>query len=254
MWLIEDRVFPRAEEIALRDALQALSIDHKVFSNSDLPTQPVEPGRVDIPRGSCWWISQLALETTWPVSIWGNLQDFSYSYYADRFGELMLNYPFTKLSFHEFCWRGLDGMTTAGSLFIRPDDGFKTFEGQVVSTADFEDWVTKNHLLQVRGSAPVIAAAPKEIRAEWRLVLLDGKVVTGSRYRPSQSSEVPDAVIAFAEHAHRSAGPSCRCYVMDVADSCEGLRLIEIGALNCSAFYASNAVEIARSVTSMQPA
>jgi|JI10StandDraft_1071094.scaffolds.fasta_scaffold83122_4 hypothetical protein len=252
MWLIEDSVFPRAEEKALRDALQILSIDHKVFSHSELPSSPVDSGGIDIPRGSSWWISQLALESTWPVSVWGTLQDFSYSHYADRFGELMLNYPFTKLSFHEFCWRGLDGITAVGSLFIRPDDGFKTFEGRVVAVADFDDWVTSNHLLQVRGSAQVIAAVPKEIRAEWRLVILDGKIVTGSQYRPTQSSEVPPAVITFAENAHRSAGPPCRCYVMDVAESSEGLRVIEIGALNCSAFYASNPIEIARSINSMQ--
>ncbi len=134
MWLIEDHVFPQNEELALREALLDAEIDHKVFSSTDLRRNSIQLSTGDVPRGSCWWISTLAVSGQWDADRWGTPEDFSFSNYAGRFGSLMLNDRFESLSFHELCWRGIGGPSPT-SLFVRPDDGFKSFEGQLVQSA-----------------------------------------------------------------------------------------------------------------------
>lgn len=250
MWLIEDLVFPRDEELALRKSLLDAGVDHKIFTNADLKRNGIQYAEDDVPRGSCWWISQLATSEHWNADLWGTIENFAFSRYAGRFGKLLLNDQFELLSFHELCWRGVGGASTA-SLFVRPDDGFKSFEGQLVCSGDFDDWVNRTQLLQVRGSLPVIVAPPQELHAEWRMVLVDGVVAACSRYRPSVSDDVPGSVIAFATLAHRTAAPACRCYVMDIAECSQGLRVVEIGSVNCVAFYASDPRDIVRAITSL---
>ncbi|MBL8819629.1 MAG: ATP-grasp domain-containing protein [Planctomyces sp.] len=181
MWIIEDRVFPREEELLLRDVLVDLGVDFRIVSDVELRSNTIAISADNVPRGSCWWISQLASEANWPGETWGTIADFSFAHYSHRFSGLMLNYPFEKLSFHELCWRGVEGPSNS-SLFVRPDDGFKSFEGQVVRSTGFADWVKRMQLLQVRGSMPVIVAPLKVIKYEWRLIIVDGTVVAGSLF------------------------------------------------------------------------
>ena len=246
MWLIENRVFPPSEEARLLAALDDLGIAYERHSGSDLRSQPDAIARGDVARGSCWWISRLCGTGNWNREDWGAVDDFSFSAYAERFGSLLLNFPFAKVSFHELCWRGVGVLAGADSLFVRPDDGFKSFEGRIVAAGEFEQWVEATKLLQVRGSASLIVAAPRAIRAEWRCVIVDGRVVGSSRYRPTPSPETPRAVVEFAEAAHRTAGAPCRCYVTDVADTVDGFRVVEIGAVNCVAFYEADSRAIVR--------
>src|SRR4051812_7902260 len=140
MWLIEDRVFPHAEEARLLATLDGLRLGYTVFSDSDLRSRPVEIAPEDVARGSCWWISQLSAQANWNRENWGTVDEFSYSTYACRFGKLLLNFPFSKITFHEFCWRRLDVLPGSNALFIRPDDGFKSFEGRLVASEDFDQW------------------------------------------------------------------------------------------------------------------
>lgn len=251
MWLIENQVFPDAEERDLQEALREAGIPFSVFSGSDLRAGFPHPVPEDVVRGSCWWVSQLADQPGWEEQKWGTVEDFQFSSYADRFGTLLLNGGWRNLTFHELCWRGIAGNEDSESLFVRPDDGFKSFEGQLVRSSEFAVWVQRLQLLQVRGSLPVIVAPRREIRAEWRLVMIDGDIAAGSQYRPTLSRNIPDAVKSFAAEAHRIGGPSCRCYVLDIADTTNGLRVVEIGCVCCVAFYESSMRDIVRSISSL---
>lgn len=126
------------------------------------------------------------------------------------------------------------------AVFIRPDENDKEFTGEVVARGDFPRWWAVSR----RGEPPpqllCVVARPVRIEAEWRLIVADGKVVTGSQYRRGGSLSIesgfPDEAARLCEDASAEWTPH-PIFSMDIAATPEGLRIIEIGSINCSGLY-----------------
>jgi len=136
-------------------------------------------------------------------------------------------------------------------LFVRPNDDYKTFTGNVMSYEDlckvFQN-TTKDTVERLHLKSKLIIASPKVIDQEWRLFMVDKKFVTGSQYLPSQSSFAPPEVIELAEKVAREWSPS-DVYALDVCSSNGELRVIEFNCFNGSGFYASDLEKLVRVVS-----
>ena len=89
-----------------------------------------------------------------------------------------------------------------------------------------------------------MVAKPVKIDAEYRFIIADQKVLTGSQYKADRAFEVspdyPADAALFAELVAHSWQPH-PIYVMDVARMVDGnYRLIEIGSVNCAGYYRCN--------------
>ena len=81
----------------------------------------------------------------------------------------------------------------------------------------------------------------KRIYREYRFFVVNGKVVTGSQYRVGLrvfSTECNEKdVIRYAQKMVDLWSPDVG-YVLDIADTPEGFKVIEVNCLNASGFYA----------------
>lgn len=241
MWFVECSVFPKDEEERLIRCLDEVGLPHRELTGSDLRCGLPRLSALDVLRGSCWFISEASRTTSWHRELWGSRSSFDYSRPAVRHPQWLLNDHFELLSFHELCWkREAIAAGFAGSpdrIFVRPDDGFKTFEGGLIKIDEFDDWIERCRLLQIPGATKVIVSPPKNIDAEWRCFILDGEVIGGSQYKPTSVRNLPSAVRRFALDVDDSTNRPCRAYAMDVAATDQGWRVVEIGCLCCVAFY-----------------
>lgn len=131
-------------------------------------------------------------------------------------------------------------------FFIRPTDDGKSFSGTIMDWGSFCEW--KENILNLKKedsptldkNTKVMICSKKQIYKEIRNWIVDGKVVTSSEYkigtRIISSENVDDQVISFAQDMASLWSPNS-AYCMDVADTSEGLKIVEINNLNSSGFY-----------------
>lgn len=156
----------------------------------------------------------------------------------EHWGEHMLN--------HNARWGDIATITPPdGAFFIRPDLDLKAFSGTVMTPENFEEF--RGRIIDVKGwttcppDTRVMIAPLQTIWAEYRLYVIDGKVRTGSRYKTGQtvaySQEVGDMFIEYAHERLREWNPRL-AFVMDIAHTPDGPKIIETNAISSSGFYA----------------
>ena len=239
-WAIERRVFPEDEELRLIQALADREIEYHEFEghsfryDSTLGTAPVA-------RGSCYFVREMSNEPRWLAQLWGKPEQFDCSNYYRHFSRYLLNQEHRIMSFGELCWTQpqllKDLGNNEGQLFVRPDDGFKSFEGALVSNLEFEKWIARLQLLQVSNPTKVVVARPMKIHAEWRLLMVKGRVVAASQYRPERLAGASADVVAFAEKVFSEVDWPIAAYSLDIGLTEEGFKIVEVGSLLCVAFY-----------------
>jgi hypothetical protein len=101
----------------------------------------------------------------------------------------------------------------------------------------------------------VAVSAPKPIQREYRMVVIDGRVVTGTRYRLGDrvmsSTEVEPEVESFAQAVADRWGPD-RAYVLDVFMHEGGLYVGELNNLNSAGFYAYDVGKMVAAIEAMR--
>lgn len=144
-----------------------------------------------------------------------------------------------------------------GDWHVRPVEDLKLFAGQVMRTNEIRDWLDKAvPAIQVddlfNADTEIAIAPAKTLKAEWRWIVVGGKVVDGSMYRfdgrPRRVHEEDPAVIREAQAFADDWLPHQTC-VMDIALVEDGPRVIEFNCFNGSGFYEHDLPKIVRAVT-----
>lgn len=141
-----------------------------------------------------------------------------------------------------------------GTFFIKPDTDTKEFAGQVIDFADFYKWydgmLDSGYL--TANDFPVVVSEPKKLGCEWRVVVVDGKIVTSSLYRQYQMVKAERNIIpeveAIVMAAHARFQPA-EAYVIDVAQVGDDYRIIEYNTLNSAGLYDCDARAVIDAVT-----
>lgn len=137
-------------------------------------------------------------------------------------------------------------------LFLRRLDDSKVFTGRSMRFSDcgqfFRDLRQSPAMLE---PLTVVVAEVQEIDAEWRLMLVDAKVVGGSMYRPTADHALPAELIQFAQLAAQKWTPA-PVFVMDVARVNRSWKIVECNCFNGSRFYDADATAIVDAVSVFQ--
>lgn len=139
--------------------------------------------------------------------------------------------------------------------FIRPTEDFKAFGGTVTTAEQIRIWKsspdTKN--FSFPDTTRVAISKWKEINSESRYFIVGGKVIDGSTYKiNNQRQTIHETDINKLQEIQRLADlwlPHETC-VMDVADTPNGLKIVEFNCINCSGFYDHNINLIIKKVNS----
>ena len=126
-------------------------------------------------------------------------------------------------------------------IFIRPDSNDKVFSGEPVSRFEFDNFCfMMDQYLHIEESPMCVVGPCKEIDREYRLVMSEGKFVTGSQYRDAKGlnsmPDVPEGAIALAEKACKKWTPH-PVFVLDIAETPDGYAILECGSVNCAGIY-----------------
>lgn len=240
-WMIEPDAFPN-EPYRLQGALEDLEIPHticKIGRDYEYYTGSNPDDNQMVFHGSKQFAEVIKKHTNWQV-FW-NTPQYECRYYYPRFGEHLVNHgyyvmvPYGDLVrcsplmlFHE--------LLVGSKLFLKSDE-FKAFSGDVVHTDNWAKEMRKIGCHAEPETIVVVAAPVSEIRAEYRFVVADGKIVTGSRYKPTRG--IPeDEALKYAEMILNQVkfNPD-PIWILDVAETNLGWRVLEVGPFSCCALY-----------------
>ena len=192
----------------------------------------------------------------WQPGAYCRTETLSYSGYSPYLGDLLLNDDFVILPYGEFRRRGL--APWGGAAFIRPDAVTKSFTGFVVRDQDFAHELNSlDRIAHLQPEDMLVVAKPKAILGEFRFVIADREVVTGSAYSWDRKLDVRSDVLPAALDVAREVASrewqSDRVYTCDVAlaetEGREEARVLELNAFSCSGLYACDTRRIASAVS-----
>lgn len=152
-----------------------------------------------------------------------------------------------------------------GDLFVRPVEDNKAFTGVVMSQYDFHDWfLSIAHTKEVdfqplHENTEIAIASCKQIYAEYRFFVVRGIPVTGSMYKRGNQvhyEECFDAnIFQFVNHVigcfqglQMNVRSPSDAFVVDIAETPDGYKVIEMNNLNSAGFYACDPQKIISSI------
>jgi hypothetical protein len=137
-------------------------------------------------------------------------------------------------------------------IFAKPLSGLKEFVGQVIDPSKGDDMfkITQGHVIDP--DTLCVVATPRKIQSEFRYVIADKKVVTGSEYRWDNVLDVrrdtlPECDV-MAQKVADMEWQADTVYVCDVAMTELGAKVVELNAFSSSGLYACDTTKIVEAV------
>lgn len=235
---------------------RAISLNGAVYNNVVYrPFFGIHECRIDpedtdvIFMGSLNCAKHVIRNTKW--RIWCDFDKFKCSHYYTYLGEHLINKDYMMMPLKEVI-RQKSSIVNAlyldehqynmwqKILFIRPDNGFKSFTGNIVNYVNIETEISSFIDCDSDYEQLVVVSSPKNIKQEWRFFVIDGKVITGSLYhvdgKLSTSRNTPDKVWQYAEKISKVWQPES-AYVLDIGEAYGSLGVMEINSFSCSGLY-----------------
>lgn len=165
--------------------------------------------------------------------------NFDFSIYKDIWNSNLLNFDSEIQSFN-------DSQILNFPCFIRPCEDSKLFNAKIFESED--DWnFTKNQILNHNQDKiiqeDIQISSIKKIFSEIRCFVINKKVLTASFYRRNNRTCLEECfdvdVLEFVQNRIDEWIP-IENFVIDVARTENGLKIIEIGCINCAGFYDIN--------------
>lgn len=242
-WILQENVFQESEWHRLVAVLEQFQLPysvHKVvpFIGEVQPLPDLQSSKA-ICFGS-YSMRHAAKQHGWNPGIYDLFeQDFRVQKAA--WGEHMLNADSVVVAFQD---ARLDG-----PCFIRPIDDSKYFAGRVFDPEEFALWQQRlcthgeDFGISLRPETLVQVCVPKIIHAEYRYWVVGGEIATRSQYKLGRrvlyASDVDTRFDVYVRAAIAAWQPH-RAFVIDVCDTPDGPRIVEINTINSAGFYAGD--------------
>ncbi len=182
-------------------------------------------------------------------------QNFSMKTYLQKWKSKMLNHDSKILTFKEII---NFNYPNESKWFIRPIEDDKSFSGKIFSIQEicnFEKELKNSNNPYLTEETLVTMSSPKSIDKEWRLFIVDKKVISSCRYTMNgelnvNDLDLPKEMIEFAENCCKEFTPA-RVFVMDVALFENEYKIVECNCFNDSGFYKHNVEKIIKKVNEL---
>ncbi len=275
-WLLERDIFDE-DLLPILMAVKEQGMEHRIvtyipFEGGHYNQYPCEDCVVCY--GSLNLMDHLQKNKKWLPGIYMNLPNFECTKYYTYFGKYLLNSDYFMMPLAEMQRRAQELAESFDNdkFFVRPSSGFKSFTGEVLT---IDDWDNKMFWINefTGKDEMVVVTSPKKVTVEYRFIVADKTVITGSRYgtgregslrkkefslcvkdwEPSRVETVhPQEAWDLAQTIASEDWEPDRLYVIDIGE-CEGqMHLIEINSFSASGWYACDPriiVEAAAKIT-----
>lgn len=264
-WVLDRYLLDRAHRTGHPTLAEAaLEAGHEVHITGrengiipDINSIPFDESQPVVTYGSHQFVA--AIERThgrrWTPCAYHRLDGLSCAATMAHLGDVLLNDDLVLLPYAVLKRR----RTTpwGGAIFLRPNAVTKAFTGMVVTEEEFDHEIaTLDQTAHLDPEFLVAVARPKTILGEFRFVIVNGEVVTGSEYSWGGKLDIridvhPAAETLANEVAKRRWQPDI-AYACDVCiterDGQEVPRVVELNAMSCSGLYACDTRRIVKAI------
>lgn len=250
-WLIETGVFDEYETALLR-ALMLAGAGFSCFNRfSPVENQHIDSEDCVIFRGSIDTAKRLIKTAKFIPGVYCNFKNYNCTNYYPLLGKYLLNGKYIMLPFgdlprqKDFLYRTI---AKADTVFIRPSRSDKPFTGRLVHADDFDKFLDEvSYSCMVGLEDVVVVAVPKNVEAEFRLVVVDGKVIAGCQYSGETTGEGV-AAWGLASEIATIYKPD-KVFTIDICLADQGLALLELNSFSCAGLYTCNLEDVVREVS-----
>ncbi len=246
-WLLGKGTFQEnihliAEEIQ-RQGMEFKIVDYEPFKD-DIEFNEYTENDCVVFYGSIGHANLIRKKSKWIPGVYYNQKAYDCRNYYPALGKYLLNSNYMIIPFgellrqKEFIYEklGIDNV-----VFMRPDYGGKSFTGTLVYKETYEKFLDTIGFGQFDAGTLIVVAEPRNLIGEWRFIVVDGKVVTGSQYRNDVGikyrAEYPLEAMILAQKAADNYYPD-KAWVVDICQTKEGnFYLLEIGCFSCAGIY-----------------
>lgn len=177
-------------------------------------------------------------------------------YYSNIPNDWMLNSEFIFTTFHDLKQKPEKyfNMLNTSRLFIRPNSGFKTFAGFVITRSNALDELSSTmQLTSVMPETFVLVARYQPLNGEFRFIIGDGEVIDGSEYRWDNILDIrhdwPQECWDLADRMAKHSWQPDLVYTCDVAQTeLYGPKIVEINSFACAGLYACNKDKVVNAI------
>lgn len=241
-YIVQKNVFREENYDKIFSAIKRLGLDYEEVECPPFVEElEFKTEREDIFCFGSVKMARLALKNDWtPGSFFGGNHD--YEIYSQFYKDNLLNSDSKVINYQdEIIWKSNE------MKFIRPCQDSKLFTGRVFSKMKWEDLVKESLIPYLRQDNVVThfnglvqVCSPKVIYKEARVWIVGGGVVTSSYYKfigdVTYFDEVEQEGLEFAKRMV-DIYQVADSFVMDICDTPDGWKIVEINCINCSGFY-----------------
>jgi hypothetical protein len=253
-WVVQKNLHADAASDELRTACEKLRVDFVPVEiipfSREFPQFPRT--KRSIVYGSTTFGENVFSDPALREGLFFDPQQFSMENYFSQWGKHMLNYGAQITTFEKLAQEKMDPEKL---VFIRPDADSKSFAGEVVKFSGVLEWfenLQKVDNSNLTTSTKIIVSEPFNLKYEWRLWIVNGKVVAASKYRENfrlkKEEGCPEEVKNFAEERCREYQPHA-VFVMDICLCGNEYFIIECNCMNSAGFYHADVFSIVQSVS-----
>ncbi len=145
-------------------------------------------------------------------------------------------------------------------FFMRPIADSKVFAGGVFSSLEYDGWrhgvveLEEDDGTTLRGNTDVVVSRPKNIMAEYRLYVIDDKIVTASQYKINDQvkydSLVDEDILEFGRERIAEIRLAA-AYCLDLCRTDNGIKIVEVNTINAAGMYHGNVGKIVEALEGM---
>ena len=251
LWIVQKDVRAQNQQYDLVHVLNRLGIEYievDVAKGRLDPEVVVAPGERVLTNGSIM-LSNIARDRGWePGSLFG--ENFTYNAWSKEYSEMILNKDATVCLLK-------DAKPLADKMFARPVLDNKTFNGRVFQREEFLEFQRKcigGDAGFPRADTEILISAPKKIGQEHRHYIVDGKIISSSRYKLAglaNFAEGADEAVLELARAAISRWTPARAFVMDTYVSGDEVGIVEIGCICHAGIYDADLMCIVDALDSM---
>lgn len=252
-WIVQENLGNGGDFGRLVTAFKALDLPFRTVSvvpfSNDIPEVGGEGPR--LVYGATRFVTNVHRAGHWRPGVFFDEETFTMGCSIARYGDRMLNATGLRTTIEGFMTQAFSAGTR---VFVRPDRDLKEFEAGVADAESLAAWFARicEGDFELKADTPILVSVPVEIEAEWRLFMVQGRCVGGSRYRNGGETDIdpllPKEVRAFGEAAASDWSPA-PVFVLDVGRVDGKLKIIETNCFNSSGFYAGDVTKIVDAVT-----
>lgn len=254
LWVIQENLFQEREyenflDACLRQGINYCQVKIVPFSHKLVP-EISEPNPI-LAFGSTALV-RISQERGWYPGVFHN-HNFNFKVWSEAWGKNILNYQAKICAISQM----EKVATELNKFFVRPGEDLKYFNGTVIDKEDLNSWKEEvfsksNYLTE---DTEVVISPVQNIYKEYRFFVVDNHLVTGSLYKLGNkfcldTNIEPDAN-EFVLQMIKLWQPS-RAFVIDIALTQEGYKIVEINCINSAGFYAADVNKIVNAIQTMK--